>query len=664
MVRKFTLMCGFLWLCVLVQPPVLGGEYDKMLEFLQAEARKITDSAFQGIGSLADWETRRPGVRRKLLYMLGLDPLPPRTPLNLRVTGRHERPGFTVENIVFESLPGLYVTANLYLPADLEGKAPAILYVCGHSKGKFGVKTVYQYHGEWFARHGYICLVMDTIWWGEIRGAHHGAYYYRRYDWYSRGYTPAGVEVWNGMRAVDLLSSRPDVDTTRIGITGISGGGAMSWFGGAVDERIDVVVPVLGTGTIANYIADRSIDENCDCIYPVNQFRLSLVEMFGLIAPRPLLILNADQDIYFPPAGYREFVHIMRKLYRLYGKPGNLADWEEHGPHRYTSALRLKAFNWFERWFKDSARVIKQEEKIEELPPDSLRCFAAGEPEDEVISRIHEDFIPLFRTPEVNSLADWERFRESFLENLRRYSLGPDPEKVDLDILDEPAREDEEWSEVPISFVSEANFRLQGRVLVPKASRPPYPAIIYLLSGDALVDSLARGNLERLVESGYLVLLVENRGALDPGGFRDPGWHIVRSLALLGRSPCALGAWDARRAVDYLVTRRDIDPGNITCWGSGRAGVAGLYAALFDDRFRQVIMFDPPPSHFLGPVLLNVLKYGDIPQAMASLAPRRLLIAGWYYPGFDLVRRVYGLYGKPGRFRTEVKRVITPYHLR
>ena len=94
---------------------------------------------------------------------------------------------------------------------------PAILYVCGHANVvedgvSLGNKTGYQHHGVWFARHGYVCLVIDTIQLGEIRGEHHGTYKLGRWWWTSRGYTPAGVEAWNGIRALDYLETRPEVD--------------------------------------------------------------------------------------------------------------------------------------------------------------------------------------------------------------------------------------------------------------------------------------------------------------------------------------------------------------------------------------------------------------------------------------------------------------------
>ena len=136
--------------------------------------------------------------------MLGLSPLPEKSPLKAAITRTLDRGDYVVDMLHYQSRPGLYVTANLYRPGQVEPgqRFPAILYVCGHSgRGRNGNKTAFQSHGIWFARHGYVCLVVDTLQLGEIAGVHHGTYREERWWWLSRGYTPAGVECWKIGRA-------------------------------------------------------------------------------------------------------------------------------------------------------------------------------------------------------------------------------------------------------------------------------------------------------------------------------------------------------------------------------------------------------------------------------------------------------------------------------
>ena len=211
------------------------------------------------------WLGKRDQFKDELADMLGLNPAPPRTDLKATIVGSVQRDGIIVERLHFQSVPGLYVTANLYRPVESSKPLPAILYVCGHSVQRetvngtdisYGNKTGYQRHGAWFARHGYVCLTIDTIQWGEFLGTHWGTYREGQWDWLSKGYTPAGVEAWNGIRAIDYLESRPDVDSSRIGLTGRSGGGAYSWFIAALDARVKAVVPVAGITDLENHVID------------------------------------------------------------------------------------------------------------------------------------------------------------------------------------------------------------------------------------------------------------------------------------------------------------------------------------------------------------------------------------------------------------------------
>jgi dienelactone hydrolase len=222
--------------------------------------------------------------------MLGLSPWPERTPLHALVTRTLDRGDYVVEMLQYQSRPGLYVTANVYRPARIESgqHLPAVLYVCGHSgRGRNGVKTAFQSHGIWFARHGYVCLVLDTLQLGEIAGVHHGTYREGRWWWLSRGYTPAGVECWNGVRGIDYLVSRSDVDPERIGATGISGGGASTYWIAAADDRAKVAVPVSGMADLESYVSNRVVNGHCDCMFLYNTYQWPWTRIAALIAPRP-----------------------------------------------------------------------------------------------------------------------------------------------------------------------------------------------------------------------------------------------------------------------------------------------------------------------------------------------------------------------------------------
>src|SRR5438132_1246297 len=154
----------------------------KMLEnYFRHQVQQIAGACLTDIKTKEDWEKKRPELRRQFLEMVGLWPLPPRTDLKPVVTGKVETDNFTIEKLHFQSSPGLYVTANLYVPKKTSFPAPAVLYVCGHANTvvdgvSYGSKVNYQHHPTWFAEHGYVCMILDTLELGEIQGFHHGTH--------------------------------------------------------------------------------------------------------------------------------------------------------------------------------------------------------------------------------------------------------------------------------------------------------------------------------------------------------------------------------------------------------------------------------------------------------------------------------------------------------
>ena len=382
--------------------PRAGQQLD---DYFRQETAAIASRCLADIRSLEDWQARREEYRRQLQEMLGLWPMPERTDLKPVITGKLEHEDFTVEKLYFEALPKLYVTANLYLPKKQEGPVPAILYACGHSRAitngvSCGNKTGYQRHGAWFARNGYVCLMIDTVELGEIRGRHHGTHSDGRWWWNSRGYTPAGVEAWFGIRALDYLCSRPEVDKERIGMTGRSGGGSYTWTVAALDDRVKVAAPVAGITDLQNQVVDGCIEGHCDCMFFVNTYRWDFPQLAALIAPRPLLIGNSDKDKIFPLDGVVRLYTQVRRIYQLYGKTNQLGLLITDGPHADTQDLQLPVFRWFNRFLKGQESLIEMAARTF-FAPEQLRVFSKL-PEDEVNTKIDETFV-LKATPSTPS---------------------------------------------------------------------------------------------------------------------------------------------------------------------------------------------------------------------------------------------------------------------
>ena len=376
--------------------------------YLAARAAELEREFLPGINAAADFEKHRPALRADLLDMLGLKPMPERTPLKATITGTIEQTGYVIEKLHFQSLPGLYVTANLYRPTRAANERyPTILYQVGHANQhrRDGNKAANecQQHGSWFATHGYVALVMDTLELSEIAGLHRGLLSGNRWWWHSTGYSPAGVETWNAMRALDYLATRPEVDSSRIGATGISGGGIGTFWLTAVDDRVKVSAPVSGLGDVTFYAGEDGISRHCDCFFFYNRARWNYTTVAALTCPRPMLFVNSNQDTYFPMASNERIAARLERLYALFGASDLVDAVISVGGHGYRTDIRRAVYEFFNRHLKNEARRVMDADAglnadgSMPLERKLLRVFPEDTdfPKDSINAKIDEQFVAL-----------------------------------------------------------------------------------------------------------------------------------------------------------------------------------------------------------------------------------------------------------------------------
>ena len=400
---------------------------NKELEALQAHFETVVgrrhDQLFKGITTVAAWEQEKQRLRTALTRMLWHDMPWPAAPPRVTVTHRQELDRYTIENLVLETAPGVFLTANLYLPRSGAKRYPAVLYQCGHAN-----KSLYRRHGAWFASHGVAALVMDNIEMGEIEFTHHGVYAHAWFHWYSRGFSPLAVELLNARRAVDYLVTRPDVDRDRIGATGRSGGGLTTFFLTALDDRIAVSAPVSGTISTSGLVKQRLALAHCDCAYPVNSYGLLYSEIGAMTAPRPQLLANADADRGFPMDTFTEMVDKVRNIYGLYGRGSALQTAVAPGGHSDTEAIRIPVYSFLLKELLGAKEPVTAEGPVDEPRPEDLMCYRNGLPIDERLSRIDETLFPsgssapAFRAKTIDDLRKALR-----TEVFRYFPAGPLP---------------------------------------------------------------------------------------------------------------------------------------------------------------------------------------------------------------------------------------------
>src|SRR5437667_2224062 len=208
--------------------------------------------------------------------------------------------------------------------------------------------------------------------------------------WNSRGYTAAAAEAWNCIRALDYLETRPEVDKTRFGVTGRSGGGAYSWWIAALDQRIQVACPVAGITDLENHVVDGTVEGHCDCMFTVNTYRWDYPQVAALVAPRPLLISNSDKDTIFPLDGIQRLHAKVRSVYRLYNAADKLGLLITEGPHKDTQELQVPVFRWFNRFLKKEESLV-QEAAVPLFRAQQLKVFDQL-PANEITRKCYETF--------------------------------------------------------------------------------------------------------------------------------------------------------------------------------------------------------------------------------------------------------------------------------
>lgn len=626
--------------------------YELFQKNLVLRGAAITRDQFKGINNLDDWKRRRPEVHRQFMDMLGLEPLPARTPLKARITGEFQREGYRVQNVLFESQPGLYVTGNLYLPrpAAAGARFPAVVYVSGHSPGPGGAKVDYQQHGIWLARHGYVAFLLDTIEFGEIPGIHHGIHDLAMWHWLSLGYTPAGVEVWNAMRALDYLESRSEADTSKAAITGISGGGAVTWFTAAADERFQVAAPVLSSWSVGPHVAGDAVQENCDCIYFWNTYQLDLPIVGALIAPRPLKIMNARKDGAFPPAGYEVVYQKLRTVYDWYGVPDKLAEFHAETGHADLPPYRKAADEWLNRWLRGDLAPF-DEGDIRKEDASSLTVLDRY-PADARNEGIHRSFIPAYNLQDWKTLPVWNQRRTQLAKALREKVYGAFPK--DRVPFDPWKAKYSMWTEkyadsFNVEFTTEESIRVHGQLFIPRDGKPSHPALIFVKGKDDIVFSV---DYDRLLSAfaDHVVLVLVPRATDYPMDVRRTSVTKM-TAALLGGTLESMQLWDILRSVDYLVDEAKLNLSSISVYGRKDLGGLALHAAALDSRISRVILDDPPSSHWQAPALLNVLRITDLPEVAGLIAPREIVSLTPLPDAFNYTRSIFGLYGRGGSIR-------------
>lgn len=633
--------------------------------YLNAKARELTHRSLQDIDSPEAWNGQRARRHQELLEMLGLQDKPvtgDREPVKVTRTGVIQDEGFRIEKLYYESMPGLYVPANLYIPDGITSPVPAILYVCGHSHTQ---KHHYQAHARSFAQHGFVCLIFETIQMGEVRGEHLGAESLGWFHWYSRGYNPGGVEVWNGIRGIDLLSQLPEVDATRIGVTGISGGGSQSWYLPAVDARIRASAAVAGAASLEGQVCQRTLDDHCDCMMPLNTYGIDFPDIGALIAPRPFLIAQTTGDGYYSIEAVRALYQKLQPFYRLLGKPDNVRMVEAAGGHSYgaNQEFRQEVLAFFQRELMGKAVAtgdMTPVDIVQKWTDDELKAYVDGAPEDDLTTTIQDVFVPLAEIPEIETSEQLNTYRDEVLTFLREktfraFPAVPTPPDLQLEFQDTDFAP---YGRQIYSFVPEEGWRLKFTLRRRVSPDQKAPLLLALVSPGG--DRWTPYRLTSGVTGPMNIAFFEARGIGETGWSPALQWHIRRAAAWTGRTIASMRVYDVLRCLEVMRSIPGIDASQIYLAAEGEMAAVASYAALLDGNVHTLILKDPPATQHAASQpdgkgeaieMLNCLRVTDLPQVTGLMFPRKIVAVGPLPETYRWVEDLYSRLTDPGDYQ-------------
>ena len=623
--------------CVFDHP---DGAHDRRAETIRKTETVMTMPEFL---SREAWEEYAAKLRKWVLLSSGLWPLPERTPLKAKITGKIVHDDYTVEKVHFEARPGFLVTGNLYRPVG-KGPFPGVANPHGHWKdGRMANEELGSAPGRCItmARMGMVAFTYDMIGYNDSLQLPHRWGGLREKLW---GLCPFSMQLWSSMRVIDFLQSLPDVDPDRIACTGESGGGTQTFSLMSVEPRVKVAAPV-------NMIS-HSYQGGCPCENaPILRLDNSNMEIGALMAPRPLMLISATGD-WTRETPRVEFPSI-RNIYRLYGAEEKVANVHVDAPHNYNKASREGVYRFFGKWLlgdaspSDGAKWANYTEpaftmeKVEDLLVFPDKKLPDGLPTgDEILAQTIASTQAKWRAILPKSAAEIPEFRKQYGDSLDLALGAAHPQANDL-----------ACERVGYEERKDKGYVVERWLLHRKCAGDSVPALLYRAYGPQVQDA---------------VLIVDGKGkaALTDPETGGPG-ALVAGLIAQGKAVMTIDAFllgdhhspharaerqssgefadtflptdtgyriqDVVTSLAYLRSRRDLT-GIVDLVGLGDGGMWCLFAGALDGQTRNTLIDgnqfnvdddDAWADKFYTPCIRSI---GDVATAAALIAPRRLVV--------------------------------------
>jgi len=622
------------------------------LAFKQLQERKATMAA---LNTESDYLARQAFVKEKLRELIG--PFPEKSPLNAHVTGVIKKEDYTVEKVIYESVPGYYVTAALFLPKKRKGKAPAVIYASGHTANGFRSET-YQHICINLVKKGFVVLAFDPVGQGErlqyynekegkSRFGPTTEHSYPGAQCYISGYSPTKYFIWDGIRSVDYLLSRKEVDPERIGMTGRSGGGTQTAFTAAVDERILAAAPecfITSMEYVLKSIGPQDAEQN---LYHMLSEGIDHGDLLEVRAPRPGLMITTTRD-FFSIQGARETFGEVKQFYDILGAGDQIGMVEDDSVHASTKRNREAMYAFFQKYLNNPGSSTDLD--VEVLDEKELWATETGQL---ATSLKGETIYSLNKLVIQNQIAKLKVLRGS--EDFNEHITRVEKEAKQISGFRDP----DDFGKSVFSGRYVKKEYLLEKYLVPGSGDYMLPAalfipvekqngeVVLILDDRGMEQAVSKDSLlvHSMVKQGYSVLLfdVPGIGSLGPGYLRGDAYIDNTSYNQwfagihTNKSIVGMRAEDIIRMIHFIETEyKDME--TITAISKGPVGSEILHAAVFDDAIKNVCLIEPflsfadialsrdyLPAYIPSTVAGAIDKY-DLPDLMAVLSSRKVLI--------------------------------------
>lgn len=618
----------------------------QMLDDRQAEIRSLTTAR--------DWRQRQQHVREVLQQIVG--PFPEKTPLHPKVTGVVRKDDYRVEKVLYESLPGFYVTAGLFIPSDLQGKGPAVLFCSGHTEDGFR-SAAYQTMILNLVKKGFIVLAFDPVGQGERLqyydagtaesrvGGPTKEHSYPGAQCFLSGRSLARYMIWDGIRSVDYLLTRPEVDPDRIGITGRSGGGTQSAYIAAFDDRIYAAAPenyLTSFHRLLQSIGPQDAEQN---FYHGIAAGIDHADLLEVRAPKPELMITTTRD-FFSIQGARETYREASEAYESLGAPGNLSKVEDDNPHGSTVKNREAMYAFFRKYLDLPGDTTDQE--VDLLTPQELQVTKTGQLNTSLGSETIFTLNKKESADQFRDLAEQRAGSRSAMKQLRARvkSLAGyrAPDVADSVVF--TGRYQRDGYAVEMYFLpGEGGYVLPFLLFVPNDGMR-HPAILYLNPQGKAVEAQPGGEIEQLVREGYVVLAPDLPAIGELGPKSPTGDSIIGGISLnkwfagilIERSIVGIQAGDVNRLAGYLQANEHVDAGKIFGMALGELTPVLLHAQALEPELAGIALVNPLISYrslvetkyyqtrWVPGTVAGALMAYDLPDLVALSAPGKVLV--------------------------------------